>query len=184
MGYCIIFKTKSDQLNIYHPVKVYKSEYDEDGNEIIKSENFIKIDEENFIKIPPHLIGLPFKKVNKLDIPTIDKNTCIEQLYFDGPVGTKNLKIDTNWEFNLMPTFKLKEKLKNKLNDIINQKMTDKSDTKELLSVMFEKNNLGTLKKEKLYQMALDQLDKSVFSGNADKPVIRKKLEKIINSKR
>lgn len=136
------------------------------------------IEDINSHPIPDDLKNLEYCIVDSSNIPD---GTCQEALYFDGSCNAKNLKIDTNWNKQLKPTWMIRKEEIDNCNLIIQSEIKKDSPDNNILT----KNNtiINIIKNYddfQLYQLALKNLDDRVASGEADKPNVRKKLQALI----
>lgn len=106
-----------------------------------------------------------------IEIENDEVQDCyFEQLYLDN----KNLCIDTDWGINLMPEFLIKLKQENYINNLIDAELSLESpDTVYLLQNYRQKEELNTLTKKQIYELALQNLSRA----EKDTTIIKSKIE-------
>lgn len=142
--------------------------------------------------------GLPSIVCDSTDIPLIGSGVFIEQIYVNGSFSAQNMTVDTGWNNRLMPGFLIRKKRIEKIDTFLTTELAKVDpDMTEVMRKNLEKSNLlntkiwvgPNLTQEQvaandlqMAQLALSELDARVVNGEADKPVIRQKLQDKISA--
>lgn len=109
-------------------------------------------------------------EINSEDI----QNVYLEQC----EINNGTLYKDLAWEKCLMPIFLIKLKYKDFLNFHLDQELDEESpDPIKVIKLQRSKEKIKDWTELDTYQQALKNLDEKVQKGEADKPVIRQKLQ-------
>ena len=179
----------------------------EDGSLTISHPNLDKFGDEEgkrpFSEYPPlqRYEGKEKHLILRSELPKHSDMENHRQRYFD-PVDN-SVKIDTNWDIQLMPLPLVKARYINKIHSEIEAEL----EKEEPDPIVLARKQIDVVKAEKTptmltpkatledpepkgiqnpiwYDIALDSLDKRVAGGEADKPKIRQKLEALIQAKK
>ena len=114
--------------------------------------------------------GAEWKVIDDTELPPIGSYEAKKQFYYeDGKI-----KVDTNWERNLMHALNIRGRLSKRLNEKLHIEMNSaKPSFQKISEIMIETQSLKDLTELELFEKALEIIN----DENIEKPVIVSKLK-------
>lgn len=133
------------------------------------------------VKFPAYTDGLPYVDVadSSFTPSNSEDGRYLEMFYFDGECSLENLKLDAQWQVQLMPACVVQDKREKRLSRAIVEALKNAVvDAKEMAQLMYLWVQARSLPDaEEVWGWALDGLDARVKNGEPDKPKIREQLQ-------